>query len=207
MAFKTACAIAAFAIGTLIAAPARAEEAAATGEDVETQPAAAGEPEHSREDIAKARWLSYGTTGFGLALTLGLGFIGLGTEVYELFYAGMIAAPIVFCVGPSLGHYYLGHPLHASLTMVGRLLLGGGGTALAFWGALNSMFEGGGEPVFILGLVCLGAALGLAIFDFADLEESAATKKATPRKDAPVEVAPSAWVGPNSAGLAAVGAF
>jgi hypothetical protein len=202
MAFKTACAIAALAIGIAFAAKARGEEAqpkdAPAVDGVSPPPAeAVSESEHSPEAIAKARWRSYGTTGFGLALTAGLAAVGGATQNPWLLLTGVLAADVVLVVGPSLGHYYLGDSSRTGTALWVRLVLLSAGTLLAAGGVASGEDRGW----FFAGAAVLGAGvLALAIYDFVTLETYAR------RKDA-VEVAPSAWVGPNSAGLAATGAF
>ncbi|MCK9462444.1 MAG: hypothetical protein M0R80_22705 [Proteobacteria bacterium] len=197
MAFKTVYAPALLAIGTLLAAPARAGEAAAIDGGVETQPAAASVPEYGREDIATARWLSYGTTGFGLALTTGLAVVGGATRLPWLLLTGVLAADVVLTVGPSLGHYYLGSSSRTGTALWVRLVLLSTGTVLAAIGVPRGRDAGW---FFAAGGVLVAGAFGLAIYDFVALESAA-------RKKGAIEVAPTAWVGPNNAGLAAMGAF
>jgi hypothetical protein len=200
MARSTACAIAALAIGIALAAEARAEKAPAP------EPVA-GATTPTAEEVTTARWLTYGTTGFGVALGVGLAFAGsgLGASNLGLFIAGAAFAGAAFVAGPSAGWYSLGHPLRASLTLVGRLLLLGGAAAMSGYGASEYLFEGGAGAVLLAGaFVCGVGALTLMFIDF---DIPGAPDPTAPAKGPAIEVAPTAWVGPNAAGLAAAGAF
>jgi len=153
---------------------------------------AVGDTSEASYALSRARWLSYGTTGFGLALTVGVAVIGGATRIPGLFLAGVIAADIVLAVGPSLGHYSLRNSTQAGTTLFGRLVLLSGGTLMA----LLTIVTGQDRDWFIAGAAILGAgALALAIFDFATL------------KSAALAVAPTAWIGSEGGGLAAVGTF
>ena len=219
MAFKTACAIATLAIGIASAVPVRAEEVQPAGAKgvVDAPPAVAPVaprndavapiPQHTQAEVDHARSTSIGLTvgGFifgGLGGLFAIG-AGLGGETAWL-WGGALISSAVFAVGPSIGHYMLGSPVRATLTMLGRLALGTVGTGL-FGMGLAPLGGPVGAGYAAGGVVCWLGSIILTIIDLFTFD--AYTQPIAPKKDAPVVVAPTAWIGPNSAGLAAVGAF
>jgi hypothetical protein len=198
MAPRAACAIAALAIGIAFAA-----EAAATDRPA----AAAPVPEHTAQEIEHAQNTSLGVTIGGFILGGVGGLLTLGLAGTPWVWAGAFASSALFAVGPSIGHYMLGHPLRATLTMLGRLALGTVGTALFSIGFIKGMFGSGTDGGALMGggAACWVVSLALSTTDLVTF--GAYSRPERSKKDAAAVVAPTAWIGPDAAGLAAIGAF
>jgi len=222
MAQRTACAIAAFAIGFAFADEARGEETRPAEEPASDQAAslaahAERAPDPAVEKLRYARSAAYGTTiaGFVVAGLGGFTTVALATFGSDLLWIGAFVSPIMFAAGPSAGHYRLGHTAYATGTMLGTYLLGVSGLSLIAYGVemshqIMAQDSGDGDALIVGGAILGLASVVLAIIDLVALEPSVWNRwfpSAAARDEEPFEVSPTAWASPNSAGLAAVGAF
>jgi hypothetical protein len=99
--------------------------------------------------------------------------------------------------------------------MFGTYLLGVAGLSLIASGIETShqfmeRDSGDGDALIVGGAILSAASVALAIIDLVALEPSVWNRwfpRAAAKEEEPFEVSPTAWIGPNSAGLAAVGAF